>query len=217
MPKKSPTTKGTMLIFDFCVVALTLLSTFGVLLGFAAYYADRETRRAAIGHAWKPWAERRGFRFVEAEGEWPNRASPRVEGRLPWGDFHLEIAQRGERVSTRLVAWPHDALCARLVCCTERDAEPARIAQEKTGFVSFDAEFATAAAPRGTASRLVGPDLARALQAFALGGRLRFEYDRGHVALVWPGEEESYARIEEALRVVSLAADRVERIFRKAA
>jgi hypothetical protein len=205
-----------MLVFDFCVVVLALLSTLGVLLGFAAYYADRETRRVALGHAWKPWAERHGFRFVAPEGEWPNRTSPRVEGRMPWGEFHLEIVQKGERLSTRLVAWPHDALCARLVCTTLGETGPG-LTPETTGYPAFDAEFSTSAVPRGTATRLLGPDLARALQAFALGGRLRFEYDRGHVALVWRGEEESHARIEEALRVVSIAAERVERVFRDAA
>ena len=201
-----------MLIFDLLVVVLVAVSTFGVLVGYAVYYADRETRREAVAHVWQPWADRHGFRFVATAGEWPNKTSPRVEGHAAWGDFQLETTQRGERVSTRLVGWPRDALCARVTCTTE----PA-IPGEKTGYAAFDAEFSTHAVPRGTASRVIGPELARALQAFAMGRQLRFEYERGHVAMVWPGEERSDARIDEALRLVELAAESIERAFHAAA
>jgi hypothetical protein len=50
-----------------------------------------------------------------------------------------------------------------------------------------------------------------------MGGSLRFEYERGHIALEWRGEEQSDARLDEALRLLAVAARGVERAFRAAA
>lgn len=201
-----------MLIFDVCLLLVALLSTVGVVLGFIAFYADREASRISVGTCWQPWAARRGFAFVPSTGEWPNTTSPRVEGRVDFGEFTLETVRRGERISTRLVARPPDALCARLVCTTA--SEPRT---ERVGDAAFDAQFSTTCAPKGTAARLIGSQLSRALQAFALGGDLRFEYERGHIALLWPGEERSDARLDEALRLLSIATESVERVFHRAA
>jgi hypothetical protein len=201
-----------MLVFDLCVVVLVALSTAGVLAGFALYYADREVRREAVAHSWERWALARAHHFVPAEGSWPNRTSPRVEGTSEWGDFAIETRHKGDAASTRVVGHPHGALCARVVCTTGPAA-----ATEKIGLASFDAEFAVCAAPRGAASRIVDAELARALQAFAMGGSLRFEYERGHIALEWRGEEQSDARLDEALRLLAVAARGVERAFRAAA
>src|SRR5262245_50665964 len=103
-----------MLVFDLCVLLVAVLSTVGVVLGFIAFYADRESSRVSVAALWEPWAFRNGYTFVASTGEWPNATSPRVEGQAECGDFFLETVTRGERISTRLVARPRDALCARL-------------------------------------------------------------------------------------------------------
>jgi hypothetical protein len=201
-----------MFVFDICVLFVAALSTLGVVLGFVAFYLNRESRRADLGTSWQPWALRRGFSFAPSEGEWPNTTSPRVEGSIACGDFLLETVLRSDRVHTRLLARPPDALCARLVCTTASGPRT-----ERVGDASFDAQFATVCAPKGTAARLIAPALSRALQAFSLGRELLFEYERGHIALLWPGEERSDARLDEALRLLEVAADSVERAFHAAA
>ena len=70
----------------------------------------------------------------------------------------------------------------------------------------FDQVFRTDAAPAILARRALTTELQRRLVAFAMGQPLRFAYDRGWVSLKWPGHEQNDARLDEALRLLTLAA-----------
>ena len=196
------------LIFLFVLMGVTILATITVIV---RANMQRQERRDT-DRTWDGFARSRlAATPAPARRESPTAATEPSEiaqmGKLPTHEpvRLLALGKEGVRY-TVMEAQLSDALCARLVCTTEKARTTSKI---KTGVVAitpmFDQVFRTETSPAGLARTTLTTEMQRRLVAFSMGQPLRFAYDRGWVSLKWPGHEKNDARLDEALRLLTLA------------
>jgi len=169
------------------------------LVGFVVYWWATHVGRNRIADIWAAYARRRGFEFVPAEGEWPNRSAPAVRWREGQAEYRIEARGTEAFVSTAVVAELAKPMDGELVL---RRATAADAGSERTGDPLLDARYAIRAEPRDLAPRLLTEDVKRALVGFDVGAGGSLAYQRGQVKLSWSGAEENDARLDEARGVV---------------
>ncbi|MFO0667878.1 MAG: hypothetical protein U0174_28250 [Polyangiaceae bacterium] len=211
------------LVFLCVLIGVTVFATIAVLVRAKLQRAEKQmTTRAFEGFA----------RTHLAPTDAPRSASRRASfkgdaghlGELPTREPVRLLALGNEGVKyTIMEAQLPDAICARLVCTTEK--KQARRGKQNGGAspkaklasVSiapmFDQVFRTETTPAALARRALTTEMQRGLVAFSMGQPLRFAYDKGWLSLKWPGHEHNDARLEEALRLLTLAAASFRRVY----
>lgn len=164
---------------------LSLLTLFAVIGGFVLMELLRKSDERAWLACWAAYARGRGLSLVEGvlRGEGHEIATVRVRGRL----------------HTRASIVPAVPLLVELTVVR------GRAGVLPSGDEGFDAAFGVRATPSKMAERVLSPELRGRLQAFHLGQDLRFGYARGRFTLLWPGAEQSHARLDEARSILTAA------------
>src|SRR5262245_36553222 len=91
------------------------LATPLVLLGFVAFWATTHRARVAGEAVWRSYATTHGFRFIAAEGEWPNRTNPSVTWFEQGARFALSLVGREHPLRTRLRVTPREVILGEIV------------------------------------------------------------------------------------------------------
>jgi len=197
------------------VVGLGVLSVVLVLGGFVLLFRHRERERGDLASVWRAYAARRGLEFVAPRGEWPVTTMPAIEGGVSRSGLSVHALRVGEALRTRAELRTGHAVLARVLASTDRRDVTDPIAPgDLADGTGFHVAYAVQATPAALAAKLLGPEVRRALAAFHTGaGAVRLEHDRGTVALEWSGGETNPARLDEALRVLDLAAAAVASAF----
>jgi hypothetical protein len=176
-----------------------------------AFWWFTASSRRGLEVLWKGYAERRRRTFIPPTGEWPNRTPPAVG----WWDEDVEysIEARGDETlyATEVAARPTVAVCGAFVLRPQLGGGGAPV-----GDVLIDSRFAVESRPAGLAKEILTEDIVRALVGFDVGRAGSLRYDRGGVRLVWPGAEQSDARLDEACSVVRKVVGALERRARPA-
>lgn len=203
------------LIFLFLLIGVTILATLVVIVRASLQREERlNTDRAWGGFAKSRLAAHASLPPPPATFE-PQTMAQR--GRLPTEEpvRLLALGSDGARFTVMEAQLP-GALCARLVCTTEKARTRSKRASTANGVAigpMFDQVFRTETSPPTLATQALTPELQRRLVAFAMGQPLRFAYDRGWVSIKWPGHEQNEARLDEALRLLSLATAEFRRAY----
>lgn len=193
----------------FAAVVSTL-----VLAGVAGGLAFHQHARASLERAWAAWARRHGLVYVAPTGEWPNRAPPRITGRVGGCPLHVELVGArnadGTRYHTRVRARAIDPLPVALSASRHgRIAPPAALGDgmpSRTGDPYFDQEFVLRAIDGERVGALLDANARRDLLRFASSASaasVALEYLDGEVRLVWDGEEQAAWVLDEARALVS--------------
>lgn len=164
---------------------LSLLTLLAVIGGFVLVEVVRKDDERAWLACWAAYARGRELSLVEGvlRGDGHEIATVRVRG----------------RVHTRASIVPEVPLLVELTVVRGR---PGVL---PSGDEAFDAAFGVRATPTTMAERVLSPELRTRLQAFHLGQDLRFGYARGRFTLLWPGAEQSHARLDEARSILTAA------------
>lgn len=193
------------LIFLFVLIGMTVVAT--IVIMARAHFAREEKR--ATDRTWAGFAKAR----LDAASQ-PREKAGSLLGELPTREpvRLLALGTDGARY-TVLEAQLPDAICARLVCSTEK-RKPGAKSRSVAVAPMFDQVFRTETSPESLARQTLTTDVQRRLVAFAMGQPLRFAYERGWVSLKWPGHEQNRARLEEALGVLTLATATFRKVYR---
>ncbi len=170
---------------ELLLLPLSLLTLLAVIAGFVLAEGLRKSDERTWLACWATYARARRLALVEG---------------VLRGDGH-EIATvwvRG-RVHTRASIVPEVPLLLDLTVVHGRTGPV------PTGDEAFDSAFGIRATPITMADRVLSPELRTRLQAFHLGQDLRFRYARGRFTLLWPGAEQSHARLDEARAILRAA------------
>ena len=185
--------------YDILAIALLLLSVTGGILFIVARDRLRRRDEADVSSVWAEYARARGFTFVPAEGEWPNRSVPRLVSAS--GDLQVVLVREGELVVTRMELRPAESLLGRIHITTGESSAnlPAVVLADDL----LDPALSVFSKPPHLAESVITKDVARALSGFRMGGALSFEYERGRIVLEWHGGERNGPRLDEANGVLS--------------
>lgn len=197
------------------VVGLGALSVVLAIGGFALLFRHRERERGDLAAVWRAYAARRALDFVAPRGEWPVTTMPAIEGGVSRSGLTIRALRVGEALRTRAELRTGHAVLAMVLASTDRKdvAEPIT-SEELDDATGFRSTYAVQASPAPFAAKILTPEVRRALAAFRAGaGVVRFEHDRGTLALEWSGGETNPARLDEALALLDLAATAVASAF----
>ena len=198
--------------YDILFSALVIVSIIVAILLVVARDRGRRSHEVEVGRTWATYAKEHGLSFVAAEGEWPNRSVPRVVS----PEAELMLVRDGERILTRLERKPHETMLGRLIVTTDPAAGSGlpRVTLSKD---TLDFALSVFAKPASLAEAVLTRDVARAIDAFRMGGSLHFEYDRARIIIEWANGERNGARLDEAFSLAELACGVMEKAFARAA
>jgi hypothetical protein len=180
--------------YDILVVAAGIFGLVSGVIGLTIFWFFQSRDRDVLSSTWSEYATAHALEFVAPKGEWPNRTLPRVAWTEDDAAWRLEAVAAGERVRTRLVVRPHEALLGQLRCDVEI-----------TGLRDIDEK------PAGFAARVLDPALERAMLGFLQRDTAELAYAAGNLTLEWSGGELNDARIDHARSVLRQAAANLAR------
>ncbi len=170
---------------ELLLLPLSLVTLLAVIGGFVLMEVLRKSDERAWLSCWAAYARGRELALVE--------------GVLRGGGHEIATVRVRGRLHTRASIVPEVPLLVELTVVRGRaGAVP-------SGDEAFDSAFGIRATPMTMAERVLSPELRTRLQAFHLGQDLRFGYARGRFTLLWPGAEQSHARLDEARSILAAA------------
>jgi hypothetical protein len=184
--------------FEFLVIPLAFLCTFGVGIGFFVFFAVQASDLSERKALWQIYAQQRNLAFMAGQVWVPEAALARAHETRVSAEW-LEVLRRDGKTFTCASVTLRVPALGSVVCTTEGTGS--LLLDDE----SFDHTFATETRSPELARRLLSLEVRRALQAFRLSGELQFRYERGRLSLLWSGSEQSYGRLDEARALLQMA------------
>jgi len=186
--------------------AATVLVSLAVVLAWL-FVTERRDKASLLA-----WADLARARRLAVGSSRSRAVLLRFEGRHAGVDFTLDVLKvdGGTRLVTRLRARASEAHDVHLAAWTRGAPAPSEEGTTalRANDVAFDQTFELRADDPAAARMRLGPALRQALLRFPtplVGGGFAFRYERGDVALEWPGAEAAAIELDAALVILACA------------